>query len=216
MSLDLDMLLLDYATGALPEGPALAVATKLALDPAARAAYARLEAAGGALFDGLDPEPLSDGLLDDTLDRLGAEAGRPEIAPPVPDEETRGVLPAPLWRYVPGGLSGLSWRRWGRNVREAVLPLADRRYRATLLHITGGHGVLPHTHHGEEYTVVLAGSFHDETGQYGPGALQLCDGAVRHKPVADPGQDCYCLGVLSAPLHFSGLVGRFINPMVRF
>lgn len=215
MNADLDLLMLDYASGALPEGAALAVATKLALDPSARSDMRLLEAAGGALFAGVDPEALSDGLLADTLGRLDGEAGTPAIMP-APDEETRRLLPAPLWRYAPRGLDGLRWREWGRNVREAVLPLADRSHRATLMHIKGGHGVLHHTHQGMEYTVVLAGSFHDESGRYGPGAFQICDGSVRHRPVADRGTDCLCLGVVSAPLHFTGLIGRFINPKVRF
>ncbi len=45
-------LLLDYATGALPEGPALAVSLHVALDPAARRTVERLPALGGALLEG--------------------------------------------------------------------------------------------------------------------------------------------------------------------
>lgn len=214
MTADLDLLLLDYASGALPEGPALAVATKLAMDPAARADMRMLEAAGGALFAGMEPEAVSEGLLAATLGRLDqADPARP--APP-PDDETRRLLPAPLWQYAPKGLDGLRWTRWSRNVREAVLPLADRRCRASLLHVKGGHGVLHHTHEGLEYTVVLSGSFYDGTARYHTGALQICDSAVRHRPVADRGEDCLCLTVLDAPMHFTGLIGRFFNPKVRF
>ncbi|MEN3975506.1 ChrR family anti-sigma-E factor [Emcibacter sp. SYSU 3D8] len=216
MNADLDMLLLDYASGAMPEGPALAVAAKLAIDPAARADMRLLEATGGALFADADAEPVSESLLAATLGRLDHDAGRPVLSEPAPDEETRRLLPPPLWRYAPRGLEGLRWQQWGKNVREAVLPLADRRYRATLLQVRGGHGVLRHTHEGTELTVVLAGSFHDETGRYGPGAMQICDDTVRHRPVADRGEDCLCLGVVSAPLHFTGLIGRFINPRMKF
>ena len=45
-------LLLDYAAGALAQGPALAVALHVALDPAARRAVERLDALGGALMEG--------------------------------------------------------------------------------------------------------------------------------------------------------------------
>lgn len=216
MTADLDLLLMDYASGALPEGPALAAATKLALDPAARAEMRLLEATGGALFASVEPEAVSEELLAATLDRLDGAPAWTGFASPPPDAETRRLLPAPLWRYVPKGLDGLQWERWGNNVREAVLPVADRRYRATLLHVRGGHGVLHHTHEGLEYTVVLSGSFHDETGQYRAGSFQICDGSVRHRPIADKGEDCLCLTVLDAPMHFTGLMGRFINPKVRF
>ncbi len=214
MSADLDMMLLDYATGAMAEGPALAVATKLAMDPDARADYEALELTGGALLDGLAPEAVSERLLAATLDRL--DSPMPRVAAAMPDAETRRLLPRPLWRYVPEGLESLRWRSWGRNVREAVLPLADRGHRATLLQVKGGHGVMNHTHEGREYTLVLSGSFHDETGHYRAGAFQICDGDVRHRPVADKGADCLCLAVLDAPMHFTGLLGKFINPKVRF
>jgi putative transcriptional regulator len=210
---DMDMLLLDYASGALPEGPALAVATSLALDPAARARYRTMEAAGGVLLGDLPPAPLSDTLLAATLRRLDQSA--PEV-PVLPDAETRRLLPAPLWRYVPDGLSSLRWTRWGGAVQEAVLPLGDSGHRAMLLRIKAGNGVLQHDHTGPEYTVVLSGGFSDETGHYGPGSLQLCDGSVTHTPVADPGQDCVCLGVLSAPIRITGLMGRLVNPFLKF
>ena len=46
-----DELLLDYATGVLPEGPALAVSLHVALDPAARRAVDRLRALAGTLLE---------------------------------------------------------------------------------------------------------------------------------------------------------------------
>ena len=215
MNAELDMLLLDYASGALSEGPALAIATMLAINPAGRSLYSALEDTGGAMLEDLAPEAVSEGLLAGTLRRLDADAGRPQVDPPV---RTRAgaSLPPPLWRYAPDGLESLRWKNWGRSVREAVLPLADRSHRATLLHVRGGHGVLPHTHEGMEFTLVLEGSFHDETGRYHAGDLQICDGSVRHRPVADKGADCLCLTVLDAPMHFTGLMGKFFNPKVRF
>jgi putative transcriptional regulator len=46
-----DELLLDYAAGALPDGPALAVALHVALDPQSQRTVDRLNAVGGALLD---------------------------------------------------------------------------------------------------------------------------------------------------------------------
>jgi putative transcriptional regulator len=46
-----DELLLDYAAGVLPEGPALAVSLHVALDPMAQRTVARLTAMGGALLE---------------------------------------------------------------------------------------------------------------------------------------------------------------------
>jgi putative transcriptional regulator len=210
---DQDMLLLDYASGALPEGPALAVATKLALDPVSRNRYRALEAAGGAMLETLEPAPLSPGLMDATLARLEAA---PRVAPAVRPTPEALALPAPLRRYVPEGLEALSWKRWGKHVQEAVLPVGDRSHRVTLLRIAAGHGVIHHEHTGTEYTVVLQGGFHDETGHYATGDLQLCDGSVIHRPVADADGECLCLGVLSAPIRGTGLMGALVNPFLKF
>jgi putative transcriptional regulator len=180
----------------------------------ARARYQAMEDAGGMLLADLEPAPLSSRLLTDTLRLLD----RPDdIREPIlPDAETRHLLPPALWRYVPDGLAGLRWTKWGGSVQEAVLPLADTSHRAMLLRIKAGHGVLQHDHAGMEYTVVLSGGFSDETGHYAPGALQLCNGSVTHTPVADPDQDCVCLGVLSAPIRVTGLMGRLVNPFLKF
>ena len=56
-------LLLDYAAGALPQGPALAVALHVALDPAARRTVERLDAVGGALIEGETEAALDDAAL---------------------------------------------------------------------------------------------------------------------------------------------------------
>lgn len=215
-TLEQDSLLLDYASGALPEGPALAVATQLALDPEARARYRALEAAGGMLFDQLEPESVSATLLTDTLTRLDDTDGLLTVPVPMPDAQTRRVLPAPLWRYVPESLDRLAWTRWGKNVQEAVLPLGNRDHRAVILRIQPGHAVPHHTHGGVEYTVVLSGGFRDEGGHYGRGDIQICDGSVRHQPVADMGEECICLAVLSAPIKVSGLLGTLVNPFLKF
>ena len=50
-----DELLIAHAAGKLPEPVGLAIATHLAMSPAARARYARYEALGGVLLDEQEP-----------------------------------------------------------------------------------------------------------------------------------------------------------------
>jgi len=56
-----DEFLLDYAAGAAPEPIALVVATHAALNPQSRETLSCLEAAGGAMLNGLSPASVSDG-----------------------------------------------------------------------------------------------------------------------------------------------------------
>jgi putative transcriptional regulator len=69
-----DELLLSYAAGAVEEPVAVLVATHLALNPAARGRYRRLEALGGAMIEEIEPEPLAQGTLDAVLVRRGPAA----------------------------------------------------------------------------------------------------------------------------------------------
>ena len=70
-------LVLDYATGALPQAPALAVALHVALDPAARQTVDRLAAVGGALIEH-EAEAALDG---DALDRAMARLDQVAVEP---------------------------------------------------------------------------------------------------------------------------------------
>ena len=54
VTVDNQDLLFDYATGALPEGPSLIVATQLAIGGDGRDEVAEIEAIGGALLGSLE------------------------------------------------------------------------------------------------------------------------------------------------------------------
>jgi putative transcriptional regulator len=207
-----DDLLIAHAAGKLPEPVGLAVATHLALNPAARARYRRYEAVGGVMLDELEPAELAP----DAWNRLeGLLDGQPAA-----DLDCRAVaddlcVPQPLRSYLPGPLDSLRWRNYGAAA-EVELSIRAPGYRTTLIRVRAGRQVPQHTHEGSELTVVLDGAFHDETGHYGRGDLVIADGSLDHRPMADEEQDCLCLAVTDAPLRLTGRFGRFLNPFIRF
>ena len=96
---NVDDLLIAHAAGKLPEPVGLAVATHLALNPAARARYRRYEAVGGALLDELEPVDLAPdawGRLEQLLD--DQEVLEHDCRAVAPDL----ILPHPLRDYLPG------------------------------------------------------------------------------------------------------------------
>lgn len=210
--------LLDYAAGALAEGPAIAVATHLALCALCRAEVARFEAMGGALVsDAADAEggvAVPEALLEATLNRLDAAA---PAAPAVPalDDATRRLVPSPLWQYLDAPPEQLAWKRIGRGVREARIAVPGERRRVSLLRIRAGAAVPVHTHVGDELTVVLSGGFSDLDGHYGRGDYVALNEAHEHRPVADAGEDCLCLTVVDAPARLTGPFGRLLNPLIK-
>jgi putative transcriptional regulator len=209
-----DDLLLAHAAGRLPVPVALAVATHLALNAAARARYRRYEAVGGVLLEALEPEALTADAWARMEARLDADPGEPRRHdPPAPADDL--LLPRPLRDYLPAPLHRLRWRNYG-PVAEIELPLGVAGYRTSLVRVRAGRSVPQHTHAGRELTLVLDGAFHDATGHYRRGDLVLANGTLDHSPIADEGRDCLCLAVTDAPRRLTGRLGRLLNPFIRF
>jgi putative transcriptional regulator len=207
-------LVVDYATGVAGEGIALAVAAHASLCPACRAQIRNIEAIGGALLNGIEPEPVSEDLLTTLMNRLDEEL-EPEAGAVVADAETRKVIPAPLLPYVATGLDKLPWRSVGRLFQEFRLPLASKDVKASLMKLRPGSLMPQHTHRGQEITLVLAGGYRDGEEQFLRGDFSVRTPSDVHQPVADDDGPCLCLAVLDAPLKLTGAVGRLVNPFLR-
>ena len=204
-------LLLDYAAGALDEGPALVLALHVALDPGARRLVDRLGMLAGALLEGESEALVGDEALRRTLARLDAVAVEPR-AKPVPAIAKFPWAPAPLRRYL-GGASKWRHRRIG-GFDQMPVRLHGDRHRAALLRLEPGKGLPEHRHLGTEYTVVLQGGFTDATGSYAEGDFAMGPEGL-HEPIADAGEPCIALIVLENPIVLTGPIGRFLNPLVR-
>jgi putative transcriptional regulator len=204
-------LLLDYAAGALADGPALAVALHVALDPAARRAVERLDALGGVLMEGQGESALDEAALARTLARLDTIAVEPR---PVPSTPRPGFewAPPPLARHI---AADARWRNVLGGFEEIRLRLPGDSHRVSLLRLKPGRGLPMHRHVGNEYTVVLQGGYTDSTGNYGVGDFAVGPGPEQHEPIADPGPPCIALIVIERPIVLTGPIGRWLNPLVR-
>ena len=207
-----DERLLEYASGALPEPLALLVATHLALCPRCRRVSAELEALGGALLEGMAPEPLAEDRLEQALARLDEALPEPGAAAAVPQSEP--ALPQPLRGYVGDSLDCLPWRPLG-PIAEVQLLRDFEGYTTRLLWVQAGAAVPAHTHAGIEMTLVLRGAFSDASGHFIRGDVDEADSSIAHQPIADEDEDCICLAVTDAPLRLTSRFGRLLNPFLR-
>ncbi len=213
-----DALLMGYSAGQLPEAFNLVVASHISMCDECRARLASFDAVGGALLDAsVDDLDESDAAVPEsslaaTMARIRAagpvERTRPQVAP------RRGLLPAPLSRYVGGDLDAIRWKPVGGGVRQAILP-TDKAASARLLFIPAGAAVPDHGHRGTELTLVLQGAFSDASERFGPGDLEIATAADEHSPVAEQGMDCICLAATDAPLKFNTLLPRMLQPFLR-
>lgn len=209
-----DDLLFDYATGALAEPSALAIAVHIALCRECREKVAGYETIGGAAIESLTPAAMSAGSFDHVLAMLD----RPEPEGPARPrwkEQTKKVLPSPLRDYVSGDLDSLPWKKRGKAVDSAPITFSRPGFIGRLLRIKPGAAVPAHTHKGSELTLVLSGGYTDNGDHFARGDLQIADASLTHQPKADDGEPCLCLVVLDAPIHLTGKIGRFANPFVR-
>ena len=136
-----------------------------------------------------------------------------------PIEKNTGVskrsrdVPAVLQTYL-GGTNNIEWKKLRFGVTQNILLTSDKSAIVRLLKIPGGRSILEHSHNGPELTVVLSGQFSDQTGSYIQGDFQQTDETIKHKPQTVGNEPCVCLSVTNAPLEFSGVVGRLLQPFL--
>lgn len=211
-----DDLLIAYAAGDLDESWSLVVATHLALCVECRAAVRQAEAVGGVLMEDIAPVSVGASAMDAIMARIDAAEPREAEERPAKPVERRSdetiVFPQPLRNYVDGDLDGVAWRRLGRGAYH--LPISAGSGSVRLLRIPAGKPVPDHSHNGRELTLVLQGSFHDQHGEFLRGDVEDCDDSVQHQPIAGADQDCICLAVTDAPLRFTSLAARMVQPFI--
>ncbi|MGV3549956.1 ChrR family anti-sigma-E factor [Rhizobium sp.] len=205
-------LLLRYAAGQLRPAPALVVASHLAMSPSSRRFVAGLEGVGGAILDEAPMVDLSAGLFERTMAALDTPV-RPASSSPVRSHEAldMGVtIPAPLARRSIG-----PWKWLGPGMRFARVSMPeDPDHNLILLRVPAGRAVPEHSHSGEECTVVLKGSFHDEGGRYLTGDLIHEDEETDHTPTVDMDGECICLTAIEGRMRIKGWMGRMVQPFL--
>lgn len=225
-------LLAEYAAGSLQLSHALCVAAHLEFCDRCRQQVGKLSNLGAAIFTAQQPTSVASDTsalksrVLSNLENTGEDA-RDECA--VALNEMQGSempvnaitakegyrVPRSLTQFIKRDYSELAWGRLTTSIRLATL-LNDRDgSQVALSRVKPGGKMLHHRHTGEEFTVVLEGSFSDESGVFRKGDFVHRDKRHRHKPVVTKDAECICLMVLDAPIQFTGFFTRLLNPLVR-
>lgn len=204
-----DSVMIAYAAGSLPEAYSLVVACHVSMCPQCRSALEGLDALGGSVLEQTSKSELSDGALAATMALIANQQMQPQEKP-----YAKSNFPEPLQKYIGGGPEKVNWRKVGGGVKQAIIPTAsDANVR--LLYIPAGTAVPDHSHGGLEMTMVLQGAFSDEVDRFARGDVEFGDEDLTHTPIADVEQDCICLAATDAPLKFSGLIPRLLQPFIK-
>lgn len=217
--------LVSYSAGSMSQSMALVVACHISMCPSCRKRVQESEAIGGMLLESLTPESISDDVLDQVLACIDNE---PDIELEAMVEETNfsqsfkhesidSDVPKPLADYIGGSLDKVDWKMIVPGVYCHDLPCKSERGGVSrLLKISPGKAMLPHSHDGNELTLILRGSFSDEMGRFTAGDIADLDSEIEHQPLVDSDEDCICLIATDAPLKFSTLLGKIVQPITGF
>lgn len=191
-----DEILLKYASGVLDPGLALLVDAHLQRVPETRERLDAFRGFGGDMLRSEEPLDMTAGSLDRALARLGAASAKIAVATP---EEIRH-----------GG-----WRWAGPGSRIAPVMAEDAATRLFLMRIAPGKAMVHHGHSAREWTVVLEGSYRDETGHFATGSFIEEDDGRQHRPVVDSATECLCLIAMEGPIRAPGLAGVAARWLMR-
>ena len=214
-----ESVLIDYANDTLDEAAQLVVATHVALCPQCRAAVRTFECIGGALLETMAIAG-ADTITAPSESRLGppaaAPARRDETMPPTDSSAAIDGVPPRVARLL-RNYDDSNWKWLGPGIQwKPILPPGDDGIRAFLLKARPGTQMPDHKHDGIEWTQVLTGAFAHEFGHYGPGDFDEADDSVQHRPIVQRGETCICIVAMKGQLQLQGVIGKLIQPFVRF
>jgi putative transcriptional regulator len=210
-----DESLLDYASGAMREAWSIAVSTHITLCSKCRGSISEIEAIGGSMLSQMPPTSSNQSCIID-FEKIINNDFLPcnETAKMLTKIDIIEKLPNPLNNYLGKSLSEISWKSLGFGASQFLIPIDDKSATARLIKISAGKKVPKHSHQGLEMTLVLSGSFSDNTGHYTVGDLQEANEELDHQPHASSLSNCICLAITDAPLRFNSLTARLIQPII--
>lgn len=215
---------MSFSAGQMPDALGIIVACHLESCAHCRQRAAFYERLGGEILLETEGMTVAPELLDALLCRLDSPEPRAaneyDLSVSLGSSAATEIkriknLPKPLRRFVIKEFAQLPWSGMSRNIKEFELPISGHGYTAKFYKIAAGKELPVHTHRGNEYTLVLDGSFSDKAGEYHQGDFILADTQTIHQPRAANDCDCICFAVMDAPLKMTGFFGRMLNPFLR-
>jgi putative transcriptional regulator len=139
------------------------------------------------------------GSIDAVLARLDAPA-EPSAPKPARSAVDANVFPAPLRSYMPGPPDTLRWSFVQPGVKFAELLVDDTGARMGIMRTKAGASITPHTHSGDELTLVISGGYRDAGVSYQRGDVQCADENLTHELVTDQDGECLSLVMIRGPI----------------
>jgi len=208
-------MLLEFSAGTLDAVPSMCVSVHLHFCERCRAKVSQLNEVGAQIFS----EQYSESVESDTLDKIFARIDS--------QDSTESVVKVPTTKDTPysnypvlvqkliEATNGPKWKKLTSSLDVARLVTGQSQFEVALHRICAGGVTSTHSHSGNEYTVVLKGSFSDEDGIYRPGDFLVRRAGETHQPMGAKNGECICFSALESPIRLPGLLGWVMRPFLR-
>jgi len=206
----------DYAAGNLSPAKHALMACALELNPDLAEAAAFETHIAASLMSEMRPSTLSPFLIGETLAKLPAPhpaqlaANDMEVELPLSTKPLENLLKQK-------SLQALKWKSVlpGIAVHNLLSSRKSRgRERLYLFRAKGGMQMPEHSHVGEEWTLILSGSYVSDDIRYSRGNLHIADETIEHAPRAEEGEDCICLVVMRGPPVMKSFFPKILQKVV--
>ncbi|MEP3891210.1 MAG: ChrR family anti-sigma-E factor [Hellea sp.] len=204
----------DYAAGKLSPAKHMLVACQSEISDQVSDRIAFQEGVAASLLEDGASEALSPLFMGNVLAALPEQGMGAALAPCDP---AQGLAPKSLRHMLGHGLKDMKWKSLVPGV--AVHDILGNRHtkdgdRLYLLKVKGGMKMPQHSHNGEEWTLILTGSYKTGERQFVRGDLHIEDETETHAPHIDEGEDCICLVMTQGPLKMQGWLPRAVQRVV--
>ena len=211
-------MLVEFSAGTLDTATSICVSAHLHFCGKCRSELLRLDQVGSQLMSETEPFTVGEQLLDTVMEKIDAEA---DYTAPI--KEASKSQPNNVDEYFPLAVNKLientgdafSWRHMSASVDVARVKTGQSDYEVALHKICAGGKTPRHGHGGKEFTVVLKGSFSDESSVYSEGDFILREPGDEHQPMGAQNGECICLSALASPIKLSNPFGFLMKPWLR-
>ena len=223
MNTDLDChptteILNDYAQGNLSTGLSVALSAHLELCKSCKQNFAELES---SIVNSWEQDSSEEGTTDfahlvtNIVNQPQIDNDNSSLAKQPPITEIHMLdhsftLPKILAKAAN---DGLVWKKLAGGIKQAKVDI-DTQTQCEFIYMSPGSQTPAHKHQGSEVTLVLDGSFSDDSGTYEAADFIVRGGKDEHQPVSAEG--CLCFAVLDSPLTFTRGLPRLFNPINRY
>lgn len=133
------------------------------------------------------------------------------------EDSIAGLAPKSLRSLLKQAFKDIKWKTIvpGVAVHDIIggrkTKNGDRLY---LMKVKGGMKMPEHGHVGEEWTLILSGSYVAGGQTFSRGDLHIEEGNETHSPHVDEGEDCVCLVMTQNALKMNGWLPKLIQPLI--